>query len=125
MKILIAAAILFGTTVSMTAAELGSDYRSYIGSESTATGRVKPGHSSGATYSVQDVDARRPDEGSAIKHPDPLRPGFRNRAGMYVPPDYSTHPRGTQYDGFGSSARDSEGGYGSLNPFGGGLGTRR
>ena len=124
MKTLIAATILFGTTVGTTAAEIDSDYRNYFGSKTTATERTQPRRSKKTTYPAQDIDARRFDAGPAPERPDRLRPGYRNQSGIYVPPDYSTHSRGTDYDGFGSSANDSYGSYGS-NPFSGGLGTRR
>ncbi len=126
MKTLLAVAVLFGSTIGVVATELDSDSQSYIDAKQAVTERVRPKGVQTRPYAVRDVDTRRFDEGPALRKADPLRPGFRNQAGMYVPPDYSTHPRGAGHDGFGSSAEP--GSYGSArspNPFVGTLGTRR
>ncbi len=126
MKTLYISIVLFGSTVGAIAAELDSDYRSYIDAKPAVSERARSKGLRTRPHAAQDVDARRFDERSAIQKPDPLKPGFRNEAGMYVPPDYSTNPRDAGYDGFGSSA--GPGSYGSVsspNPFTGPLGTRR
>lgn len=126
MKTVFAAAVFFGSTVGAIATELDSDYQSYIHAKPAVSERTRPKSGKTRSHSVHDVDARRFDEGPVGGRPDPLKRGFRNQAGMYVPPDYSTHPRGAGYDGFGSSAEP--GSYGSVsspNPFVVPLGTRR
>ncbi|MCJ2134634.1 hypothetical protein MKK69_11290 [Methylobacterium sp. J-026] len=124
MKTLLAAAILLGSTVGSMAADGYSDYRRYFDAGPAPNARMNSKTSKTKNRSIEDVDDRRYDDGVGATNPDTLKAGYRNRAGIYVPPDYSTHPRGSSGDGFGSSIDDSYGSVSAPNPFAGTLGTR-
>ncbi|SDM95056.1 hypothetical protein SAMN05216360_104361 [Methylobacterium phyllostachyos] len=102
-----------------------SDYRDYFVSGSASAHSIGRKSVRKTARPAHAIDTRRYDEGSAPKNPDNLRPGYRGAAGIYVPPDYSTHPSGLAGDGFGSSASQSYGSVSAPNPFSGSLGTRR
>jgi len=125
MKTLLAAAMLLGSAVGSMAADDYSDYRNYFDAKPASTDRTKLKTSKKKELSIESIDARRYDDGAGSRNPDNLKAGYRNRAGIYVPPDYSTHPRGASGDGFGSSIEDSYGSVSAPNPFAGPLGTRR
>lgn len=116
---------MFGSVSAVTAAETYSEYRDYFDLAPA------PAHTTGrksvrrTARPAPAIDTRRYDEGSVPRNPDNLRPGYRGAAGIYVPPDYSTHPSGLANDGFGSSASQSYGSVSAPNPFSGSLGTRR
>ena len=107
------------------AADDYSDYRSYFDANPAPNARAKQKISKTKHRTIEDIDARRYDDGVAPKNPDALKAGYRNRAGIYVPPDYSTPPRGPSAAGFGSSIDESYGSISAPNPFVGPLGTRR
>ncbi|MCJ2141767.1 hypothetical protein [Methylobacterium sp. E-066] len=125
MKTLLAAAIVLGSTAGSMAAEDYSAYRDYFDAKPASGDRTKLNASKKKDLSIESIDARRYDDGAGSKNPDNLKAGYRNRAGIYVPPDYSTHPRGPSGDGFGSSIDESYGSVSAPNPFVGPLGTRR
>jgi hypothetical protein len=125
MKALFAAALFFGSTAGAMAVESYSDYRDYFDAKPAAADRASPRGFKTKAYTADDVDTRRHDDGPVAGKADPLKPGYRNGAGLYVPPEYSTHPRGPVRDGFGSSADGSYGSASAPNPFAGSLGTRR
>lgn len=122
MRILLAALAFSATTMTASAADAEAAYRDALVSYPVAierpvrkTARTRPHPAAG-------IDTRRPDDGSAARAVEPLTPGYRNAAGFYVPPTYSTHPRSLADDN--GSRGESYGGFGVPNPFGG-LGTRR
>ncbi|MCJ2059070.1 hypothetical protein MKL09_21330 [Methylobacterium sp. J-048] len=125
MKTLLAAAIFLGSTAGSMAADDYLEFRNYFEAKPASSERTKPKASKKKDLSIESIDARRYDDGAGSKNPDNLKAGYRNRAGIYVPPDYSTHPRGPSGDGFGGSIEESYGSVSAPNPFVGSLGTRR
>ena len=125
MKTVFAVVLLLGSVTGALAADRYSDYRNYFDEKPAVGDRTKLKPPKTKSHSIEEVDTRRYEDGAAPGNPANLKPGYRNRAGIYVPPDYSTHPRGPTGDGFGSSNSDSYGSVSAPNPFAGPLGTRR
>ena len=125
MRTVFAVAILVGSTIGAMASDGYGNYRSYFDEKPAAGDRTKLKSTKTKRHPIEDVDTRRYDDGVATTNPDNLKLGYRNRAGIYVPPDYSTHPRGSAGDGFGGSTAESYGSFSAPNPFVGPLGTRR
>ena len=117
--------LLLGSTVGVMAADGYADYTAYYNENAVFDARPKVRAPKGKHKAVEPVDSRRYDEDRAPKNPDNLTPGFRTSTGIYVPPDYSTNPRGPSGDGFGTAPNPSAGGPSAPNPFAGPLGTRR
>ncbi|MBN4096894.1 MULTISPECIES: hypothetical protein [unclassified Methylobacterium] len=121
MKVLLATAMVFGSTVGTLAADSYADYRDYFDAKPVATDRAPRG----ASKRAYGVDTRRPGDERAAKSTANFRPGYWNQAGGYVPPDYSLHPRGASQDGFWTPNDASAASWGGPRAFTGTLGTRR
>lgn len=125
MRVVLAAVIVAGSTIGAGAIDIDADYRAYFDDKPAAVDRTKPKGGKRNAHSIDFLDARRFDDGEARRPSQNLKPGYRNGAGLYVPPAYSTNPHDASGSGFGSSASDSYGRFDSPNPFAGTLGTRR
>ena len=125
MKAVFAVVLLLGSVTAAMAADGYSDYRNYFNEKPAVGDRTKLKPARATSHSMEAVDTRRYEDVVADGKLDNLKAGYRNRAGIYVPPDYSTHPRGPTGDGFGSASSDSYGSVSAPNPFAGPLGTRR
>ncbi|MGU3418290.1 hypothetical protein [Methylobacterium sp. D54C] len=121
MKVLLAVAMLFGSTVGALAVESYADYRDYFDAKPVIASRA-PRSVSERTYSV---DTRRPGDERVAKSAANFRPGYWNQSGGYVPPDYSLHLRGASQDGFWTPNDASAASWGGPRAFTGTLGTRR
>jgi hypothetical protein len=121
MKVLLAVAMLFGSTVGALAVESYADYRDYFDAKTVIASRA-PRSVSERTYSV---DTRRPGDERVAKSAANFRPGYWNQSGGYVPPDYSLHLRGASQDGFWTPNDASAASWGGPRAFTGTLGTRR
>jgi hypothetical protein len=121
MRTLFAAAVFFGSTVGAMAVESFTDYRAYFDAKPAFAVPIARSDAK-TTYGV---DTRRHDEGRDAKTSANLKPGHWNQAGGYVPPDYTTHPRGASQDGFWSPDAVSSSRWGAPKAFTGSLGTRR
>ncbi|MGV7029873.1 hypothetical protein [Methylobacterium symbioticum] len=125
MRQLLAVAVLLGATVGAGATEIPKLHPGAFDGYSAATGRAKARPSKRKPHPAKAIDTRRYDDGLAAGKPDHLRLGYRNGAGLYVPPDYSTNPRGPR-DGFGGPISEPSSSFGSAPTlFNGPLGTRR
>ncbi|MEL6060824.1 MULTISPECIES: hypothetical protein [unclassified Methylobacterium] len=125
MRILFAVLAVFASVGTATAAETYTDYRDYFDTQPVVTPDSGRKSVRKTARPVDAIDTRRYDDGSASKNPDNLRPGYRGAAGIYVPPDYSTHPSELAGDGYAGWGGRSYRSYGAPNPFSGSLGTRR
>jgi hypothetical protein len=125
MRALFVAVIVLGSNVGAGAIDIDADYRAYFDDKPAAVARTKPKGMKRKPHPIEALDERRFDDGDGPGTPANLRPGYRNGAGLYVPPTYSTNPHDPSGSGFGSSPNDSYGSLAAPNPFSGTLGTRR
>ncbi|MBP1180233.1 hypothetical protein [Methylobacterium sp. PvR107] len=116
-----AAAVFFGSTVGALAVEPYTNFRDYF--DATPAFAVPVARSNAKT--TYGVDTGRHDAGRDAKTAANLKPGYRNQAGGYVPPDYTTHPRVASQNDFRRPSAMSSGSSGAPKAFTGALGTRR